>query len=232
MGWSFIKATHGGWRIRPMAQQPSKENIQPNLDNSSLNGSTSETFSKIKDISGNEINPSKLPNIRLSSENIGDLRFGLTQWFNNRQKYNPQIALTDAPTLYSKVQYNLPMEMFYQNAANKFRRLGARAATSDSVRNFAQQLEAESAAVGQEERGRLANLDTYNTTSQRAQKFKMPIRYLESKTPIKINLEWHLLKRLKLLLKELKVLREVKIWLIGYSVNNKGWKGLMSGIEI
>lgn len=148
---------------------PSKENIQPNLDNSSLNGSTSETFSKIKDISGNEINPSKLPNIRLSSENIGDLRFGLTQWFNNRQKYNPQIALTDAPTLYSKVQYNLPMEMFYQNAANKFRRLGARAATSDSVRNFAQQLEAESAAVGQEERGRLANLDTYNTTSQRAQ---------------------------------------------------------------
>ena len=77
--------------------------------------------------------------------------------------------MTDAPTLYSKVQYNLPMEMFYQNAANKFRRLGARAATSDSVRNFAQQLEAESAAVGQEERGRLANLDTYNTTSQRAQ---------------------------------------------------------------
>lgn len=168
-GLEFYKATHGGWRIRPMAQQPSKENIQPNLDNSSLNGSTSETFSKIKDISGNEINPSKLPNIRLSSENIGDLRFGLTQWFNNRQKYNPQIALTDAPTLYSKVQYNLPMEMFYQNAANKFRRLGARAATSDSVRNFAQQLEAESAAVGQEERGRLANLDTYNTTSQRAQ---------------------------------------------------------------
>lgn len=168
-GLEFYKATHGGWRVRPMAQQPSKENIQPNLDNSSLNGSTSETFSKIKDISGNEINPSKLPNIRLSSENIGDLRFGLTQWFNNRQKYNPQIALTDAPTLYSKVQYNLPMEMFYQNAANKFRRLGARAATSDSVRNFAQQLEAESAAVGQEERGRLANLDTYNTTSQRAQ---------------------------------------------------------------
>lgn len=168
-GLKFYKATHGGWRIRPMAQQPSKENIQPNLDNSSLNGSTSETFSKIKDISGNEINPSKLPNIRLSSENIGDLRFGLTQWFNNRQKYSPQIALTDAPTLYSKVQYNLPMEMFYQNAANKFRRLGARAATSDSVRNFAQQLEAESAAVGQEERGRLANLDTYNTTSQRAQ---------------------------------------------------------------
>lgn len=27
-GLEFYKATHGGWRVRPMAQQPSKENIQ------------------------------------------------------------------------------------------------------------------------------------------------------------------------------------------------------------
>lgn len=75
-GLEFYKAAHGGWRVRPAAQQPSKGNVQIN---SPLNGSTSKTFAKITDISGNEITPTKTPNIQLSSENIGDLRLGLTQ---------------------------------------------------------------------------------------------------------------------------------------------------------
>lgn len=144
---------------------------RPNLSGvNPLNGSSSRNiFKKVDETSGNEIDPAKIPNFRLSSENIGDLRFGITQWFNNRQKYNPQVPLTDAPTLYSKVQYNLPMEVFYQNAANKFRRLGARTATADQTINFARQLESESKANELEEKGRLANLDTYAKTTQRAQ---------------------------------------------------------------
>lgn len=169
-GLEYFQAEHGGWRIRPISSQPSKVE-SPNLSGvNPLNGSSSRNiFKKVDETSGNEIDPAKTPNFGLSSENIVDLRFGITQWFNNRQKYNPQVPLTDAPTLYSKVQYNLPMEVFYQNAANKFRRLGARTATADQTINFARQLESESKANKLEEKGRLANLDTYAKTTQRAQ---------------------------------------------------------------
>lgn len=54
---------------------------RPNLSGvNPLNGSSSRNiFKKVDETSGNEIDPAKIPNFRLSSENIGDLRFGITQ---------------------------------------------------------------------------------------------------------------------------------------------------------
>jgi hypothetical protein len=79
-GLEYFQAEHGGWRIRPISSQPSKVE-SPNLSGvNPLNGSSSRNiFKKVDETSGNEIDPAKIPNFRLSSENIGDLRFGITQ---------------------------------------------------------------------------------------------------------------------------------------------------------
>lgn len=99
---------------------------------------------------------------------IGATRLGFTELFNALSKFDAKPVLTSAPTLNAKVLYNTSAEHAYKNAANKYRQLGANMVTADSDKNTAYRLAAESKAQEQELKGKLTNIDAYQTSLKNA----------------------------------------------------------------
>lgn len=182
-GLEYYKASHGGYRIRKIldpllnGKKAELKVDKPVIDTSPISQTIAKPINKPienKPISngqaaGEELGPN---NLRANPNMIGNLRYGLTQWFNNRQKYNPKVAFTDAPTLYSKVQYNLPAEVYAQQRANNFRRIGANMVSADPNENAARAAQFESKAQEAEMDGKMANWQTYAKTSENAQKIQ------------------------------------------------------------
>lgn len=165
----FYKTNTGVYRIRPkqfhtsltgkpIAINPANKplSVQSNIGQESLTAKLSDPFNKVR---------SWTP----SSENINDFRYLLTNILNNKIKYNPSVLTTDAPQLSARVQYNLPLESFYNRQADRIRRLSSKTATADQDKNRAFNLDTEMTAQGVEDKGKLANMDTYLQTSKTAQ---------------------------------------------------------------
>jgi len=110
--------------------------------------------------------PNALSKLNLDSNLLSNARFGLTYLMNNRVKMTPRVLVTDAPQATAKVQYNLPMQNFYNRSADQYRRMGNTTATSDQTQNFARQLQLESEATNQDLKGALANQEAFAKTSE------------------------------------------------------------------
>ena len=174
-GLKLARQIHGGYRIEKLGVGDLKL-TPPKISNGifSLNGNKPNSLvnDKIEAISNgqgqNTLNDKfKAPEITPSV--LSGLRYGIDAIFNNNIKYKPNTLVTDAPTLNAKVHYNLPIENYYNAAANNIRRLGRASATNDAVRNFAQNLEAETKANDYILKGKLANYDAYTKSLENAQ---------------------------------------------------------------